>query len=77
VCKLFNIEIKLDDVCLDLLVVRKHVYNSNRLFKAADHIHVGCVNMYIVQYIREKVQEKERPLLLLHIYYKHIYLKRI
>jgi hypothetical protein len=38
-----NIEKKLYDVCLDLLIVRKHVYiyNCNRLFKAADHIHMG------------------------------------
>ncbi len=26
---------------LVLFVARKHVYNYNRLFKAADHIHVG------------------------------------
>ncbi len=36
-----NIETNLEDKCLDLLIVRKDVYNSNRLFKAADHIHVG------------------------------------
>jgi hypothetical protein len=24
-----------------VLIVRKHVYNCNRLIKAADHIHVG------------------------------------
>ncbi len=26
---------------MDLLIARKHVYNCYRLFKAADHIHVG------------------------------------
>jgi hypothetical protein len=26
---------------LDLLIVRKHVYNRNHLFKAADHVYVG------------------------------------
>jgi hypothetical protein len=46
-----NIEINVEDVCLDLLIVRKHVYNQyncNRSFKAAYHTHVG-VRMYIVQ----------------------------
>ncbi len=35
---------------MDLLIARKHVYNCNRLFKAADHIHhtCGCENMYTV-----------------------------
>jgi hypothetical protein len=45
-----NIEINLEDVCLDLLIVRKHLYNYNCLFKAADHIHVG-VRTCTVQYI--------------------------
>jgi hypothetical protein len=45
----------LEDVCLGLLIVRKHVYNCNRLFKEADHIH------YMWQYVRERVlDEKER-----------------
>jgi hypothetical protein len=35
-----NIEINLEDVCLDFLKVRKHVYNCNCLFKAADRINV-------------------------------------
>ena len=35
-----NIEINLEDVFMDLLIV-KHVSNYNRSFKAADHIHVG------------------------------------
>ncbi len=39
-----NIEINLKDV----LVVRKHVYNCNRVFKAADHIHVGIAGHKIV-----------------------------
>jgi hypothetical protein len=31
-------------VCLGLLKVRKHVYDCNDLFRAADHMHV-CENM--------------------------------
>jgi hypothetical protein len=31
-----NIEINLEDVYLDLLIVRKHLYNCNCLLKAAD-----------------------------------------
>jgi hypothetical protein len=57
-----NIEINLEDVCLDLLIVRKHVYNRNCLFKAADHIHVGVRTLY-----SERVHEKERPSLLLPV----------
>ena len=34
-----SMEKYLEDVCLDL-IVRKHVYNFSRIFKAADHIHV-------------------------------------
>jgi hypothetical protein len=51
--RIIKIEINLDNVCLDLLVliVRKHVYNYNRLIKAADHIHVG-VRTCTLQYIR-------------------------
>ncbi len=43
-----NTEINLEDLCLDLLVVRKHVHNCNRVFKAADHIHVGIAGHKIV-----------------------------
>ena len=54
-----NIEINLKDVCLDLLVVRKHVqcsrvYHCNRLFKAAEHMYnfctctCGCENMHSI-----------------------------
>ncbi len=50
-----SIEINLEDVCLDVLVVKKHVYNCNRLFKTADHIHVGVRTCTLfVQYIRER-----------------------
>jgi hypothetical protein len=35
-------------MCLDLLVVRKHMYNCNRVFKAADHIQVGIAGHKIV-----------------------------
>jgi hypothetical protein len=68
-------KINLKNVCLDLLVVRKHVYNCNRLFTAVDHmynvhvlyIHVG-VRTCTLQYIRERVHEKERPSLLLPLH---------
>jgi hypothetical protein len=40
-----NIEINLKDVCLDLLVLRKHMYNCNRLFKAADHMYIVHVHV--------------------------------
>jgi hypothetical protein len=53
---------------LDLLIVIKHLYNCNCLFKAADHIHVGVRTSTFVQYIWERVHEKEQPLLLLPIY---------
>jgi hypothetical protein len=43
-----NIEINLEDVFGPLLVVSKHVYNCNRVFKAADHIHVGIAGHKIV-----------------------------
>ena len=65
-----NFEINLEDVfgpprskkaCVQL-------YNWNRLFKAADHIHTcGCENMYST-YIRERVHEKERLSLLLPLH---------
>jgi hypothetical protein len=45
----------LEDVCLGLLIVRKHVYNCNHFVKEADHI------QYMWQYVRERVfDEKER-----------------
>jgi hypothetical protein len=48
-----NIEINLKVVCLDLLVVRKHVYNYNCLFKAADH-------MYMYMWVWEHVLYRAR-----------------
>jgi hypothetical protein len=40
---------------LDLLVVRKHVYNCNRVFKAADHILVGIAGHKIVTQLQVTV----------------------
>jgi hypothetical protein len=60
-----NTEKYLEDECLDL-IVRKHVYNCSRIFKAADHIlynvHVGVrtCKLYIVQYIWERVQDGKK-----------------
>jgi hypothetical protein len=34
-------------------LVRKHVYNYNRLFKAADHIHVGVGTCTVYMYTGE------------------------
>jgi hypothetical protein len=71
-----DIKIYLEDVCLDLLLVRKHVYstlvqlyNRNHLFKAADHIHVG-VRICTV-HIRERVHEKELPSFFCCLYIKN------
>jgi hypothetical protein len=50
-----NMEKYIEDACLDL-IVRKHVYNCSRIFKAADHILYGtvyicgCENKCIVMY---------------------------
>ncbi len=42
---MINIEINLEDVCLDPLIVRKHVYNCNRLIKACrcENIYSNCI----------------------------------
>ncbi len=37
-----NIEIHLEDECLDLLIVRKHVSKCNHLLKAAAYIFSAC-----------------------------------
>ncbi len=55
---------------LDLLVIRKHVFNCSRLFKAADH----RTTWEHVEHIRERVHEWPSLLLPIH---KHIYLERI
>ncbi len=48
-------------MCLDLLIVIKHVYNCHRFFKAADHKRYMWVWEHVVQYIMERVlDEKER-----------------
>jgi hypothetical protein len=49
----------LKDMCLDLLIVIKHEYNWNRLFKSADHIHVG-VRTYAIYKWEKVLDEKER-----------------
>jgi hypothetical protein len=53
------------------LKVRKHVYNCNRLFKAADPINVDVistenmysVHLYTVQYIRARMRRSGMSLL--------------
>ncbi len=48
----------LEDVCLDLFIVRKHVYNCNRLFQTANHIHVDVRTCAV--YMERALDEKER-----------------
>ncbi len=72
---------------MDFLKVRKHVYNCNRLFNAADRINVdvrSTENMYTVQCTvytgedeKERKESTRRRMLLLLPLDKNIVLKRI
>ncbi len=64
-----NIEINLKNVCLDLLILRKHVYNCNRFFTAVDHlyvyIHVGVRTCTLYSIFRREYMRRSAPSLLL------------